>query len=86
MGLLLQDDPQRVNALKNVLGVVVNGVAAVFFLFVARFDWSAVGLVAGGAALGGLIGARVGRRLPPTALRAVIVVVGLAAIARLLLT
>ncbi|KUL43136.1 hypothetical protein ADL22_13755 [Streptomyces sp. NRRL F-4489] len=85
MGVLLNDDFQRLNALKNVLAALVNGVAVLFFLFVARFDWTAVVLIAVGSAIGGQLGAKVGRRLPPTALRAVIVVVGLAAIAQLLL-
>ncbi|MFF4953824.1 sulfite exporter TauE/SafE family protein [Streptomyces chattanoogensis] len=85
MGLLLDEDLQRINALKNVLALIVNGVAALFFLFVARFDWTAVALIAVGSTLGGQIGAKVGRRLPPTALRAVIVAVGLVAIAQLLL-
>ena len=68
-----------------VLAAIVNGVAAVLFLFVAHMDWAAVGLVAAGATLGGVIGARVGRRLPPAALRALIVAVGTAAIVQLLL-
>jgi uncharacterized membrane protein YfcA len=85
MGLLLDDTLQRINGLKNVLAAIVNGVAAVLFLFVAHMNWAAVGLVAAGATLGGLIGARVGRRLPPAALRALIVVVGAAAIVQLLL-
>ncbi|MFG2298110.1 sulfite exporter TauE/SafE family protein [Streptomyces sp. NPDC048603] len=85
MGLLLHDDLQRINAVKNVLAALVNGIAALFFLFVADFDWTAVLLIAVGSTLGGQIGAKIGRRLPPTALRAVIVVVGLVAIAQLLL-
>ncbi|NBM19834.1 sulfite exporter TauE/SafE family protein [Streptomyces sp. GC420] len=85
MGLLLDDSLQRVNAVKNVLGAIVNGVAACFFLFVADFDWTAVLLIAAGSALGGQIGARVGRRLPPAALRGVIVAVGVIAIVQLLL-
>ncbi|TJZ51225.1 sulfite exporter TauE/SafE family protein [Streptomyces piniterrae] len=85
MGMLLNEDLQRLNALKNVLAALVNGVAAIFFLFVADFDWSAVLLIAVGSALGGQLGAKVGRRLPPTALRAVIVAVGLAAIVQLAL-
>ncbi|MFI0264447.1 sulfite exporter TauE/SafE family protein [Streptomyces sp. NPDC017056] len=85
MGLLLSDDLQRLNAVKNVLTLLVNAVAALFFLFAARFDWLAVVLIATGSALGGLIGARIGRRLPPAVLRGVIVVVGLAAITQLLL-
>ncbi len=86
MGLLLRDDLQRINAVKNVLGAIVNGVAAVFFLFVAEFDWTAVLLIAVGSALGGQLGAKVGRRLPPPALRAVIVVVGIIAIVQLVLS
>ncbi|WP_030276623.1 sulfite exporter TauE/SafE family protein [Streptomyces sp. NRRL B-24484] len=86
MGMLLQDDMQRINATKNVLALIVNGVAAVFFLFVAPIDWTAVLLIAAGSVVGGQIGAKVGRRLPPPVLRAVIVVVGLAAVTRLLLT
>ncbi|MGW6674364.1 TSUP family transporter, partial [Streptomyces vinaceus] len=70
---------------KNVLAALVNGIAAVFFLFVAEFDWTAVLLIAVGSTLGGQIGAKVGRRLSPTVLRAVIVVVGLIAIVQLLL-
>ncbi|MEU7641616.1 MULTISPECIES: sulfite exporter TauE/SafE family protein [unclassified Streptomyces] len=85
MGVLLSDDLQRLNALKNVLTALVNGVAAIFFLFVAHFDWTAVILIAVGSALGGQIGAKIGRRLPPTALRGVIVAVGLVAIVQLLM-
>ncbi|AXI80067.1 sulfite exporter TauE/SafE family protein [Peterkaempfera bronchialis] len=85
MGMLLDEDLQRLNATKNVLALLVNGVAAIFFLFVAHFDWTAVLLIAAGAAIGGVIGARVGRRLPPIALRSLIVVVGLAAVIRLLI-
>lgn len=85
MGLLLPDDLQRINAVKNVVSAVVNGVAAFFFLFVADFHWTAVLLIAVGSTIGGQLGARIGRRLPPTVLRTVIVFVGLAAISLLLL-
>ncbi|MCI0384648.1 sulfite exporter TauE/SafE family protein [Streptomyces sp. CNQ085] len=85
MGLLINDDLQRINAVKNILGAIVNGAAAVFFLFVADFDWTAVLLIAVGSAVGGQLGARLGRGLPPTALRAVIVTVGTAAIIQLVL-
>ena len=43
----------------------------------------AAGLLAVGSSAGGVLGARVGRRLSPGRLRAVVIVVGLAAIARL---
>ncbi|MGW2251200.1 sulfite exporter TauE/SafE family protein [Kitasatospora sp. NPDC001660] len=86
MGMLLQEDLQRINAVKNALAMIVNGVAALFFLFTSTVDWTAAGLIAVGSLLGGLLGAKVGRRLPPTALRAVIVVVGLAAVTKLLVS
>ncbi|MFC9594133.1 sulfite exporter TauE/SafE family protein [Streptomyces sp. NPDC056944] len=85
MGLLLHDDLQRINAVKNILGALVNGVAAVFFLFVAEFDWTAVLLIAVGSTLGGQLGAKVGRRLPPAVLRGVIIAVGIVAILQLTL-
>ncbi|MFI1942136.1 sulfite exporter TauE/SafE family protein [Streptomyces purpureus] len=85
MGLLLHDSIQRINAVKNILSAVVNGVAAVFFLFVAEFDWTAVLLIAVGSTIGGQIGAKVGRRLPPAVLRGVIIAVGIVAILQLTL-
>ncbi|MFJ1703931.1 sulfite exporter TauE/SafE family protein [Kitasatospora sp. NPDC088346] len=86
MGMLLQDTMQRINATKNVLAMIVNGVAAVFFLFTSTIDWTAVLLIAVGSAAGGQLGAKVGRRLPPQVLRGVIVVVGLVAVTRMLLS
>jgi uncharacterized membrane protein YfcA len=84
-GIALDDDLQRVNALKNVVAAIINLTAAIVFLFLAHLAWDAVALLAAGSTVGGQIGARVGRRLPARALRATIVVVGLAAIAKLLL-
>ncbi|OAH13582.1 hypothetical protein STSP_29360 [Streptomyces jeddahensis] len=85
MGMLLDDSMQRLNAIKNVLVAVVNAVAAVFFLFAAAFDWTAVVLLAVGSAVGGQIGAAAGRRLGPAVLRGIIVAVGTVAIVQLLL-
>ncbi|WP_055569307.1 MULTISPECIES: sulfite exporter TauE/SafE family protein [Streptomyces] len=75
-GTFLLDDLQRLNAAKNVLASIVNGVAAVVFIVVADIDWTAAGLIAAGSTVGGLLGARFGRRLPPLAMRTFIVVVG----------
>ncbi len=80
LGLGSADPVHRANAVKNVLAAVVNGVAAVVFIAVADVDWVVAGLIAGGSVLGALAGARVGRRLPAAALRAVIVVVGVTAL------
>ncbi|MET9617254.1 sulfite exporter TauE/SafE family protein [Kitasatospora indigofera] len=86
MGMLLQDDLQRINGVKNGLALIVNAVAAVFFLFTSTIDWTAVLLIAAGSVAGGQLGAKVGRRLPAPVLRAVIVVVGLAAVTKLLIS
>jgi uncharacterized protein len=83
LGLAINDDLQRINALKVVLAGLVNLIAGIIFALVAHVDWGAAGLIAAGSVLGGIIGARQGRRLSPMALRLVIVVVGIAAIVRL---
>jgi uncharacterized membrane protein YfcA len=85
LGSLLPIGLQPVNALKNVLGTSANGAAAVTFVLLARdqIDWAAVVLIMVGSLVGGLIGAHIGRRLRPSVLRAVIVVVGLIALVRL---
>jgi uncharacterized membrane protein YfcA len=84
LGLALPDDLQRVNALKNVLAGVVNGVAAIVFIAVADVAWGPAALIAAGSVVGAQLAARYGRRLSPRALRAVIVAVGIAAIVQLL--
>ncbi|MGI9123244.1 MAG: sulfite exporter TauE/SafE family protein [Mycobacterium sp.] len=86
MGALLPEDVQRMNAAKNLLSLLVNLVAAVGYTLVAsdRVSWPAAGLIAVGSLIGGWLGAHYGRRLSPTALRAVIVVVGLIGLYRLL--
>jgi uncharacterized membrane protein YfcA len=83
MGVLVNDHLQRINAVKNVLALLVNLVAGVVFIVIAHVAWLAVLLVAVGSLIGGWLGARVGRRLPPLVFRAVIVVVGITAIAKL---
>lgn len=86
MGALLPESVQRMNAAKNLLALVVNVVAAAAYTLVAfdRISWPAAGLIAAGSLIGGLAGARYGRRLSGNALRATIVVVGLIGLYRLL--
>jgi len=83
LGLAIAEDLQRINALKVVLAGLVNLVAGVIFVFSAHIAWLPALLIATGSIIGGIAGARWGRRLPPVALRAVIVVVGITAIVRL---
>ncbi|HEU0127201.1 MAG TPA: sulfite exporter TauE/SafE family protein, partial [Pseudonocardiaceae bacterium] len=83
LGLGLADTLQRINAAKNVLALLVNGVAAIVFLLVSEVSWAAVGLVAAGSIIGGQLGAGVGRRLPPPVLRGVVALIGVIAIVNL---
>jgi uncharacterized membrane protein YfcA len=84
LGLGLEDELQRINALKVVLAGLVNLVAGLAFVVAADVNWGVAALIAGGSTAGGLLGARIGRRLSPGWLRAMIVVVGVLGIVRLL--
>ncbi len=86
LGVTLSQSLHRTNALKNVLAGLVNGVAGVYFVFAAHVEWAPAGIIAASSIIGAQLGARYGRRLPPSALRALIVVVGVVAIARLVAT
>ena len=83
LGLAIDDELQRINALKVVLVGLVNLVSGIVFAFAAHVAWDAAGLIAAGSTLGGVVGARYGRRLPDPVLRAVIVAVGVIAIVQL---
>lgn len=86
LGALLPESLQRVNALKNVLSLGVNLVAATSYAIVAfgQISWAAAGLIAVGTFCGGIIGSRYGRRLPAPVLRGIIVALGVVALWRLL--
>ena len=86
MGALVHASMQELNAAKNLLTLLVNTVSATIYTVVGfdRINWPAVGLIAAGSLIGGFVGAGVGRRLPPTVLRAVIVALGIFAIWRIL--
>ncbi|CAM3919461.1 sulfite exporter TauE/SafE family protein [Janibacter anophelis] len=87
IGLLsaLATEPlQALNGLKNVLGLVVNVIGSLVFIITAPelVDWGIAALIGIGSVVGGVLGARYGRRLPPNVLRGVIVVVGLAGLTK----
>jgi uncharacterized membrane protein YfcA len=84
LGIGVAETLQRSNAVKNVLAAFVNGMAGLLFAVVADVDWAIVGLIGMGSVVGGLLGASVGRRLPPLALRVLIVLVGVTALTVLL--
>jgi uncharacterized membrane protein YfcA len=86
LSVLTTETLQSITGLKNLLTTVVNALAAVTFMTVSwhSVDWKIVLVIAVGATLGGVAGARVGRRMSPVFLRTIIVIVGVAALIRLL--
>lgn len=77
LGSLLIDGLQRLNALKGVLSLVCNWLAAAFFIAFAPVHWAAVAALAPAGLLGGRAGVAVARRVPDRVLRAVVVAFGL---------
>jgi uncharacterized protein len=84
LAVFIPDGLQRLNGLKNVLALTVNGVAAILFIAVAQVAWEPAVLIAAGSIIGGQVGALVGRRLSPSLLRGLIIVVGTVVAVRLL--
>lgn len=85
LAISLPDELGELNAVRAVLVGCANAVAGIVFVLVADVAYLPVLLIAAGSTAGGLFGAGVGRRLPDPLLRGVIVAVGLAAIAQLVL-
>lgn len=87
LGVFMAGTLVHANAVKTWLSLAVNLIAAASYLLFAfdRIDWRAVLLIAVSSMVGGSLGARIGRRINPNWLRAVIVVVGLAGLVSMLL-
>jgi uncharacterized membrane protein YfcA len=79
LGFGLDLDLRIVNALKTLAVLSANAVASLIFLVLADLDWTAIVVLALGSAVGGYVGARVSRRLPPGLLRAGVVLAGVTA-------
>ncbi|HXE53881.1 MAG TPA: sulfite exporter TauE/SafE family protein, partial [Tepidisphaeraceae bacterium] len=71
------DDIHQMNAMKVLLATLINGVAAIVFLFYT-IDWRIAGAMAAASIVGGFLGMRGGRRLHPNQLRLLILAVGVA--------
>lgn len=84
LAIFIQDHLQRLNATKNVVAALVNGVAAIIFMVFSHVVWQAAAVLAVGSVVGGQLGATIGRRLSPTVLRAMIAVVGTAVAIKLI--
>ena len=78
LGLFTTESIHRLNAVKNVLIGLANGVAAVTFALVAPVHWLEACALAVGSLGGGALGVRLARRVPARQLRVGIALFGLA--------
>jgi uncharacterized protein len=84
LALTLHDTLRRLNALKSTLSLVIATVAVVAFGLFGPVDWAAAGIVAPASLAGGLVGARLARRLDDRPLRWCVVAFGVTVAAILL--
>ncbi len=78
LGIMLHEPLARLNALKQVLALVINATAAVFFLFSGRVYWVVALVMAVSSMVGGATGGRMAGAIAPARLRGVVVLIGLA--------
>jgi uncharacterized membrane protein YfcA len=77
LGLFLKDNLTRLNALKQLLSLVVNVAASCFFFFSNQVYWSAAIVVAIGSLIGGLLGGKLARIISPSYLRQTVVILSI---------
>ena len=77
LGLLGFTDIHRMNALKNLLAICINGVAAVYFVYSGAVIWSDVLVMTFAAVAGGYSGARLAYRLGRRFVRLAVIAIGL---------
>jgi uncharacterized membrane protein YfcA len=77
LGLLGFSDIHRMNALKNILALGINGVAAALFVFYGAVIWSDVLVMTFAALAGGYCGARLAYKLGRRFVRASVITIGL---------
>jgi uncharacterized membrane protein YfcA len=68
----------RTIALRNYYAILINGVAALYFIVFGTIAWDDAIVLTVGQIAGGLVGARVARSLPATTVRWFVVTVGAA--------
>ena len=76
LAMLGMSDIHSMNALKSVMGAVINGVAALAFVFSRAVYWRQAMVMIAGAIAGGYIGAIYAQKLPQSAVRRFVVATG----------
>jgi uncharacterized membrane protein YfcA len=76
LGLIGLTDLHQMNGLKNVLGLCINGIAAIYFIARGAVVWSDVVLMAAASITGGFLGAKIAHRLGRKFVRGAVVAIG----------
>jgi uncharacterized protein len=84
LALSIDDDLQRLNALKGLLSLLIGAVAAGYFALFGPVEWGAAATMAGATLVGGQAGVGLARRLDERLLRGVVVAFGVAVAVALL--
>ncbi len=77
LGFLGLTNIHEMNALKNVLGSLINLVAAIYFVFSGLINWPKTLVMATGALGGYYLGAHISQRIPQQRVRQIITAIGL---------
>ena len=85
MAIFLPEDLQAANAMKNFFAVLINGIAAVYFILVGAAVLQVALAMALAAICGGFVGAKTAQRMSPDLLRGAVVVFGVFVAIRLMM-
>ena len=84
-GILGFSNIHQANAIKNLNAMFINGIAAAIFICKGLINWPMALLMAAGAIFGGYAGAGAARRLGQKNVRRLVIFIGLALAAKMLL-
>ena len=76
LGFIGMDSIHEMNALKNLLGSLINLVAALWFLFAGLVNWQKAGVMTIGALAGYFLGAHYSQRISQQRVRQIITAIG----------
>jgi uncharacterized membrane protein YfcA len=77
LGMLGIGNIHEMNAVKGVLGFLINVIAAGYFILHGLIHWPAAGVMAAGSVIGGYSGARLAQKIPQQMVRHIITGIGL---------
>jgi uncharacterized membrane protein YfcA len=76
LGLTIHESLLKINALKQILSLIINVAAALFFIFSKYILWPVAFVMAVGALLGGYSGGKFSKKISPEILKKIILGIG----------